>query len=157
MSAKRKGATRANPDKLKNEGEKKFSALRADSSALRASLPSPVHIATAQKWIHTVLRTMCPLPSTFLDPPLRTAETGRAITTILVVCLTLFFLFFSITSLCQGWQRVQKLASKANNEMHPYYKERVSKVLNTETEHAVVILLGREFQSEVEWGIKEYK
>ena len=41
--------------------------------------------------------------------------------------------------------------------MHPYYKERVSKVLNTETEHAVVILLGREFQSEVEWGIKEYK
>jgi len=65
--------------------------------------------------------------------------------------------FFSITSLCQGWQRVQKVASKANNEMHPYYKERVSKVLNTETEHAVVILLGREFQSEMEWGIKEYK
>jgi len=65
--------------------------------------------------------------------------------------------FFSITSLCQGWQRVQKVASKANNEMHPYYKKRVSKVLNTETEHAVVILLGREFQSEVEWGIKEYK
>ena len=56
-----------------------------------------------------------------------------------------YFLFFSITSLCQGWQRVQKVASKANNEMHPYYKERVSKVLNTETEHAVVILLGREF------------
>ena len=50
-----------------------------------------------------------------------------------------------------------KVASKANNEMHPYYKERVSKVLNTETEHAVVILLGREFQSEMEWGIKEYK
>jgi len=28
-------------------------------------------------------------------------------------------------SLCQGWQRVQKVASKANNEMHPYYKERI--------------------------------
>ena len=67
------------------------------------------------------------------------------------------FIYFSITSLCQGWQRVQKVVSKANNEMHPYYKERVSKVLNTETEHAVVILLGREFQSEMEWGIKEYK
>jgi len=34
-------------------------------------LPSPVHIATAQKWIHTALHTMCPLPSIFLDPPLQ--------------------------------------------------------------------------------------
>jgi len=40
--------------------------------------------------------------------------------------------------------------------MHRYYKKHVSKVLNTKTEHAVVILLGREFQSEVEWEIKEY-
>ena len=39
--------------------------------------------------------------------------------------------------------------------MHPYYKERV--ISNTETEHAVVILLGREFQSEMEREIKEYK
>ena len=34
--------------------------------------PSPVHIATAQKCIHTALHTMCPLPSIFLDPPLNT-------------------------------------------------------------------------------------
>jgi len=34
-------------------------------------LPSPVHIATTKKWIHTgPLHTMCPLPSIFLDPPL---------------------------------------------------------------------------------------
>jgi len=34
------------------------------------TLPSPVHIATAHKWIHTALHTMCPLPSIFLDPTL---------------------------------------------------------------------------------------
>jgi len=28
-------------------------------------LPSAVHIATAHKWIHTALHTMCPLPSIY--------------------------------------------------------------------------------------------
>jgi len=40
----------------------------------RYPMPSAVHIATAHKWIHTALHTMCPLPSILLDPPLYTIQ-----------------------------------------------------------------------------------
>jgi len=56
---------------LKNEGEKIFPRFaRLIGATRRHTLPSPLHIPTAQKWIHTALHTMCPLPSIFLDPPL---------------------------------------------------------------------------------------
>ena len=50
--------------------KKFFHASRRLIGTMRLySLPSPVHIPTAHKWIHTALHTMCPLPSIFLDPP----------------------------------------------------------------------------------------
>jgi len=51
--------------------KKFFRASRGLIGATRLyPLPSGVHTPTAQKWIHTALNTMCPLPSIFLDPPL---------------------------------------------------------------------------------------